>query len=352
MYKREYLKENVKWYAIDSKGLCLYNDKKSVYRLDKNEEIFNHNIELQEIICKEHFFINDFEGKGIYFDDSLKTHIVDGFINGFQGNFIVFFRLENEIRNTILFDIEEKNQYEIKFATRFDFISKQIYARKIFENNSIEAFKFPNGISLWQYSNFSKFNWMQKSIYEGEPEEEKQAEVIKFLGVYKNELWLVLNSGALLALNIETGIESRYIKEGKMIIGESDFEDFKGYFGYDTVIDEESGLIFNLNRHFYVEYNLNYDNTYFDSYSFKESSQEHKLNLNYVGGFDEAYIYSYEGSDNNRFAIFSREKKEVIWSSEIEEVKGKFPAIRDLQYGAEKIYVLDHDNTLHIFEKE
>lgn len=219
-------------------------------------------------------------------------------------------------------------------------------------DKDISQIEKQTGNRLWQFTNLSNYNWTQKSIYENEAEVEKQAEVIKFLGVYKNELWLVLNSGALLALNIETGKESRYINEGKMIVGESDFEDFKGYFGYNTVLDEENGLIFNLNRHFYLEYNLNSKNSYFDSYSFKESSQKHDLNLNYVGGFEGDFIYSYEGSDNNRFAIFSRDKKEIIWSGEIEEVKGKFPAIRDLQYGAGKIYVLDNDNTLHIFERD
>ncbi|QYS85515.1 hypothetical protein JJC03_09800 [Flavobacterium oreochromis] len=123
---------------------------------------------------------------------------------------------------------------------------------------------------------------------------------------------MVLNSGALLALDVEIGAESRYIKEGKMIVGESDFEDFNGYFGYDTVLDEESGHIFNLNKHFYIEYNLKSENDYFHSYSFKETSQKHQLNLNYVGGFDKEYIYSYEGSDNNRFAIFCRTKKKLF----------------------------------------
>lgn len=219
-------------------------------------------------------------------------------------------------------------------------------------NNFICLNKVASSEAIWQYDLSTKYNWQQRADYIDELDVEKQAEVIKFLGVHKNELWLVLNSGALLALDIETGTESRYIKEGKMIVGESDFEDFKGYFGYDTVLDEENGLIFNLNRHFYLEYNLSSGNNYFESYSFKESSQKHDLNLNYVGGFEGDFIYSYEGSDNNRFAIFSRDKKEIIWSGEIEEVKGKFPAIRDLQYGAGKIYVLDNDNTLHIFERD
>lgn len=202
---------------------------------------------------------------------------------------------------------------------------------------------------LWHYDLGTKYNY-KEADYQGEPPVEVQAEVIKFLGVYKNELWLVLNSG-LLALNIETGTETRYIKEGKMAVGEPFFEDFKGYFGYDTFLDEEKGIIFSLNLHFYIEYDLNSNKNHFDSYSFKASSEKNGLHLNQIGGYDTENIYAYEGSDNNRFAIFSREKKEIIWSEEIPESKDKFPAIRDLQYGAGKIYVLDHYNTLHIFDR-
>lgn len=208
-----------------------------------------------------------------------------------------------------------------------------------------------NGVIIWRYDLPTKYNYFKAADYQGEPPVEVQAEVIKFLGVYKNELWLVLNSG-LLALNIETGAETRYIKEGKMVLGESFLGDFKGYFGYDTVLDEERGIIFNLNLHFYIEYDLNSNKNHFDSYSFKESSDKNGLHLNHIGGYDTENIYAYEGSKNNRFAIFSRDKKEIIWSEEIPEVKDKFPAIRDLQYGAGKLYVLDHYNTLHIFEEE
>ena len=120
----------------------------------------------------------------------------------------------------------------------------------------------------------------------------------------------------------------------------------------DTFLDEEKGIIFSLNLHFYIEYDLNSNKNHFDSYSFKSSSDKNGLHLNHIGGYDTENIYAYEGSKNNRFAVFSREKKEIIWSEEIPEAKDKFPAIRNLQYGAGKLYVLDHYNTLHIFEEE
>lgn len=222
---------------------------------------------------------------------------------------------------------------------------------QILNRKNIQLYNLENAQTVWHFSLSSKYNYFKEADYQGEPPVEVQAEVIKFLGVYKDELWLVLNSG-LLALDIKTGTETRYIKDGKMALGEPFFEDFKGYFGYDTILDEEKGIIFNLNLHFYIEYDLNSNKNYFDSYSFKDSSQKNGLVLNYIGGYDAENIYAYEGSKNNRFAIFSRDKKEIIWSGEIPEAKDKFPAIKDLQYGAGKLYVLDHYNTLHIFEGE
>ncbi|GIJ92909.1 hypothetical protein CAPN001_21110 [Capnocytophaga stomatis] len=241
----------------------------------------------------------------------------------------------------------------IKFKKNFEV--KEEIGRNIIENyiftDDLICRDIRTGNVLWQYNLGKKYNYFKEADYQGEPPVEVQAEVIKFLGVYKDELWLVLNSG-LLAINIDTGTETRYIKEGKMALGEPFFENFKGYFGYDTVLDEEKGIIFNLNLHFYIEYDLNSNKNYFDSYSFKDSSQKNGLVLNYIGGYDAENIYAYEGSKNNRFAIFSRDKKGIIWSGEIPEAKDKFPAIKDLQYGAGKLYVLDHYNTLHIFEGE
>lgn len=319
-------------------------------------------------------------------DQEIVSDNVNNFIR-FENSFLVEF---NDGESVYIYDLDDYSKYEIdktgefltnkiirlgywndSYTTRLtkaiDFTNKNLELWESertffktfvlnddcffsFNDHIITLNKVINAEILWQYDLKTKYNWKQRADYIDEPPVEKQAEVIKLLGVYKNEFWLLLNSGALLALNIKTGKESRYIKDGEMITGESDFEDFKGFFGYDTMLDEHTGLIFNLNRFFYIEYNLKSNNTHFESYSFKESSVLHKLNLNYIAGYDTKSIYAYEGSDNNRFAIFNREKKEIIWSGEIEEVKGKFPAIRDMKYGGAKIYVIDHFNILHIFE--
>lgn len=329
-----YIKENV---LYDKDQKVLYDAQKEISGLKSSGEwiCFNHTLEKPvgfvgnnssfEIFDKQ--IIKDIKNNYVYYGDKFSTskiQIGDVFTKVWTvEERLIFFTVSNG------FLIYTKDDLNIKFCL---------------DDSNLKL--------LWQYSLGAKYNWKQMADYIDEPPVEKEAKVIKFLGVYKNELWLVLNSGALLALNTETGEESRYIKNGKMIVGESDFEDFKGYFGYDTVLDEKDGLIFNLSRHFYTVFDINSKNDYFDSYSFKESSIKHKLNLNYIGGHDADRIFAYEGSDNNRFAVFDRAKKEIIWSGEIEDAKNKFPAIRSMKYGGDKIYVLDHNSTLHIFESE
>ena len=352
MYIRNNSIPGVNSYIVKANYLYI-TDKHNVFEYYSNKKLFKSVVHLQYF--KKHndiVFINDNYGKGYVISELLYSFLNEPIIYFIDNIYIIYIR-KNETKITVFKDTINQNIIgEIPENSTVFYVESNKYIRKNFENNLVEVFLFPKGVSLWSYNLEKRYNWFQRADYVNEPTEEKVAEVTKILGVYNDELWLVLNSGAILSLNIETGKESRFINEGKMMLGESDFENFKGYFGTDTVLDKKKGLIFNLNRHFYIEYNLKSNQIQFESYSFKELFLTHQLNLNYIGGFDEENIYAYEGSDNNCFAIFCRLQKKIIWYGEIEEVKGKFPAIRDMQFDAGKIYLLDHYCTLHIFEKE
>ncbi|AWK04549.1 hypothetical protein HYN56_10035 [Flavobacterium crocinum] len=339
-------------FSTDDSGELTYIKENVLYAKDQNA-IYDAKIEISGLKSS---------GDWICFNHTLENP--KGFVGNSNNNFeILDKQIIKELKDSFIYYGDRfsttKLQLGNSFAKVWTVEERLIFFTVsngflIYTKDDLNINFYSDGLDLrllWQYDLKTKYNWKQRADYKDEPPVEKQAKVIKFLGVYSNELWVVLNNGALLAVNIETGEESRFIKEGKMIVGESEFEDFKGYFGYETVLDEKNGFIFNLSSHFYIEYNLVAANKHFDSYSFKESSETHKLSLNYIGGFDAENIYSYEGSDNNRFAVFNKLKKEIIWSEEIEEVKGKFPAIRDMKYGGEKIYILDHNNALHVFEK-
>ena len=191
---------------------------------------------------------------------------------------------------------------------------------------------------LWQYS-------LDKKSYVS-----AELEIIKFLGVYKNNICFVLNKG-LLVLDINSGEEIHFILKGENLNGDSFQGNFKGFFGYDTILDISRGIIFNLNLYFYLEYDLNSNKNLFDSYSFRKEDNNNNLYLNNIGGYDDKYIYAFEGRNSNRFAVLDREKKEVIWSSELLQKGNEISYIIDMQISGNNIYILDSNDTLRIFER-
>ena len=107
-----------------------------------------------------------------------------------------------------------------------------------------------------------------------------------------------------------------------------------------------------MNLYFYLEYDSNSNKNLFDSYSFRKEDNNNNLYLNNIGGYDDKYIYAFEGRDSNRFAVLDREKKEVIWSSELLQKGNEISYIIDMQISGNNIYILDSNHTLHIFERE
>ncbi len=320
-------KNTAKLYDSPIDGLVIFNSKVYYNDWEGNFMILGEELKLIDAGIGKAFYFSSAHYLGNqYFEDS---KMIDALIDDVD-NFIIIGSI-NKFNN-------------------LNFSNKDIYIY-IKEDKSLNSYSILERHFLWQFSNLSDFNWMQKSIYEGEPEEERQAEVAKFLGVYKNLLWTVLNRGSLLALDINTGEVKKHIHVGKT--KEQTLKTLENpAFSLYSFIDEKVGKIINLFHDFYLEYDLEKLDDFFEYSTYTESTKNFGLELDRIGGYDEEFIYAYEGGINNRFAIFSRTKKEIIWSGEIEEVKGKFPAIRDLQYGADKIYVLDHNNNLHIFEKE
>jgi len=262
----------------------------------------------------------------------------------------IFYSLNYSSSYVGLFDIKSlRNRWRIESGVAKSYFFQKYFI--IYESKKASCISIDNGALIWQFSELSNYNWQQKSVYQDESPYEVKAEVIIFLGVYNNLLWLVLNRGSLLALDINTGEVKKHIFQGKSI---GTFPKIleNAAFSIYSFLDEQEGKIVSLFQEFYLEYDLEKLDDYFEYSSFAESSKKFGLGLNRIGGHDAEYIYAWEDGGNNRFAIFSREKKEIIWCGEIPEVKGLFPALLDVKYGAGKLYVLDKNNTLHIFEKE
>jgi hypothetical protein len=125
--------------------------------------------------------------------------------------------------------------------------------------------------------------------------------------------------------------------------------DRKKWFFVNLSIDKSTGTLFNLGYLHYFE--LHIPSGQFEIFPLAEQTKKFQIETNRIGGWQGDRIYFWEGSTNNRFAIFERSSRSIIDVGVIEERADMFPAIRDIKYWNHKIYVLDPSETLNIFEE-
>lgn len=267
-------------------------------------------------------------------------------------NKVIVSRKINGKFSHFLYDFSKNVYTEIKG----EFVGKVLQGKRITteKNNTSVILMDIEGRTLWEYSLSSQYNWSTKGS--GEKIPPRQATTTQIIGVYEDTLWLAVNSDnvVLLGLDLQSGREKYRINEPEHYPAGWSQEEKKQRkpFGNGTQIDVEKGVLFGGFNHYYGEVNLKGPVPAYQIFDFQESSEQHQLRMNQFGAWEGGHIYFWEGVSNNRFGIFSREKKAVVWSGLIEEAENTMPAIRKVDYSHGKLYVLDHHYTLHIFEQE
>ena len=168
--------------------------------------------------------------------------------------------------------------------------------------------------------------------------QERKMNVEKFIGVYNGTLYIKAGTILILGVDIVNGNEVfKYKKDGK-----------KHLFLGNLELDHERGVIFSVGPKHYFETNLHTNDVTLSDHS--EDTIKHAVQSYKLGSWNDHLIYFWEGHTNNKFGVFDRRTKRIIFSGAIEEVAGKFSAIRDVKYNQHKLYVLDYYFTLHIFD--
>jgi len=259
---------------------------------------------------------------------------------GCQGKYFLYY-LKNPSRYGF---INTKDNSINELEKGFKIIFKDFVIGNL--SNVLYAISLQTEKELWNHTLPEKYNW--KSGLGNKHERQFD----KVIGVYNEKLFVVLNSGIIQIIDVNNGRlidELIHAKNQNEILPiEKGFERVNIFNCY-SVFDNQ-GKIFGTKSKYYWEIDIT--NHEFLLYDCTETCNEHQMELDKIAGFEGDEVYFYDGGSNNKFGVFSRSKKEIIWSSEIEETKGLFPAIRDMQYANNKIFVLDLHNTLHIFEQE
>lgn len=196
-------------------------------------------------------------------------------------------------------------------------------------NSTITKYHQQDGSKIWDLN----LGILGKYSINGEL---KIMNIQKIIGVFNECLYVKAGTQILLGINIYTGnieFESRY-KEDFLVLD-------------NLKIDELKNCIFSIGPRHYIEFNL--DDATYKLFSHAEQTIDFGIETTRLGGWETNDIYFWEGSTNNKFGQFSRELKTINWTKSIDEVEGKFPAIKELKYGLGKLYINDHNNRLHVY---
>jgi len=309
------------------------------------------------VYCKgktlEFFKKNDFSISNIYIDFFPKyknEEIIIGDYKDGENRYLI-------ARKTI----DDSTIWKIDFTSTIFLICLQIYLvefTKDLQKLKIVCFNFSSGLPLWHYFIPSGvYDWVDGSG------RTHQGEILKFIGVYDDILWIVLNSGRLLGLSKENGsfiYDLCHPNLYPFTWSETNKIEGVNIYNYYTQLDEKQGKLFGLSNIWYWEINLKSFQRSFEIIDISATLHENGIEradapVDYGWSFEGDEIYfGFTGRSllKNNIGIFNRRSQKVTWSQKVGYEGEYHPILSKIEFESNRLYVLDGENTLHIFEKE
>ena len=323
-------------YYINSKGLFNTQSNECLLEISGQQELYPFG--------KDHLISRE-----IVYGDSAIININDLtiVINNYRIEaqnypYFSFYEVDDKPQEGI-YDFEKK---EILFEAT-SWLGRSIIDKYIFRDfkKKIACRKIDSDSILWEFPLSSLGKW--KNSWD----EERFFEVYKLIGIYNNIFWAFIEIGGFIGLDIKTGELKYRISEYHM------GKESKLFFRSDYYLDNERGKIFGL-AHIFIEIDLNQDPPFVTQYGLQEEFEKYNIKKandtagNYVVQDNLLYFYL---TEQLKFGILDINTKEIIYVSEpiaVVERDDSFTRLRDLKVSENKVYILDSNHTLHIFERE
>jgi len=339
MKEVQYISNVDNFLVVDDK-LYFSNGKEVID--EKGHSILNSPLSLQFLNYKEpYFYIPDIYGNTYLIMEKETRFLKDIFIKKVISD---SFLLVSKDKKTAIFDIINNEFHYILNSRIFKFLE---WKEKLFfkNKNTIQGIEIYTGQFLWEFPLSSLGKW--KNSWD----EERDFEVYKLIGIYNNILWAFIEIGGFIGLDIKTGELKYRISEYHM------GKESKLFFRSDYYLDNERGKIFGL-AHIFIEIDLNQDPPFVTQYGLQEEFE--KYNIKKANDIAEDFVvqdnllYFYL-AEQLKFGVLDINTKEIIYVSEpiaVVERDDSFTQLRDLKVSENKVYILDSNDTLHIFERE
>ena len=307
-------------------------------------------LQVNYVIFKSSFF-NVFTNRSVNTFFNYQGKVINTFE---ERNFYYYF----SDSSFIYYDrVSKRLMYNDLELLRGKMLSSYIFDDLLFfeKENKIQTINFLSGQFLWEFSLASLGKW--KNSWD----EERDFEIRHFIGIYNGIIWAFIEIGGFIGLDIETGELKYHIPEYDEAIGKtstSSYDDSKGFFRSDYLLNSEKGKILGLAVDVFIEIDLTQEPPFVTQYGLQEEFEKYNIKKandtagSYVVQDNLLYFYL---AEQLRFGILDINTKEIIYVSEpiaVVERDDSFTRLRDLKVSENKVYILDSNHTLHIFERE
>ena len=336
-------------YYINSKGLFNAQSNECLLEISGQQELYPFG--------KDHLISRE-----IVYGDSAIININDLtiVINNYRIEaqnypYFSFYEVDDKPQEGI-YDFEKK---KILFEAT-SWLGRSIIDKYIFRDfkKKIACRKIDSDSILWEFPLSSLGKGKDYST-----DEEFDYEVEQFVGIYNNILWVYIERGGFIGLDIQTGeLKHRIlgIPKGNLlgkVDSYVDSEEFYIFYRAKFILDEKKGIIIGLIADRFFEIDLNKEKITPMLYGMWDKMEKMNLKKYGVSGntsLQEDLLYFYNDKEL-QFGILDINTKEIIYVSEpiaVVERDDSFTRLRDLKVSENKVYILDSNYTLHIFERE
>jgi len=336
-------------YYINSKGLFNAQSNECLLEISGQQELYPFG--------KDHLISRE-----IVYGDSAIININDLtiVINNYRIEaqnypYFSFYEVDDKTQEGI-YDFEKK---KILFEAT-SWLGRSIIDKYIFRDfkKKIACRKINSDSILWEFP--------LSSLGKGKDyntDEEFDYEVEQFVGIYSNILWVYIERGGFIGLDIQTGeLKHRILGIPKgNLLGKVDSyvdnEEFYIFYRAKFILDEKKGIIIGLIADRFFEIGLNKEKITPMLYGMWDKMEKMNLKKYGVSGntsLQGDLLYFYNDKEL-QFGILEINTKEIIYVSEpiaVVERDDSFTRLRDLKVSENKVYILDSNHTLHIFERE
>ena len=352
MKEVQYISNVDNFLVVDDK-LYFSNGKEVID--EKGHSILNCPLSLQFLNYKEpYFYIPDIYGNTYLIMEKETRFLKDIFIKKVISD---SFLLVSKDKKTAILNIINNEFHYILNSRIFKFLE---WKEKLFfkNKNTIQGIEIYTGQFLWEFS--------LSSLGKGKDyntDEEFDYEVEQFVGIYNNILWVYIERGGFIGLDIQTGeLKHRILGIPKgNLLGKVDSyidgEEFYIFYRAKFILDEKKGIIIGLIADRFFEIDLNKEKITPMLYGMRDKMEKMNLKKYGVSGntsLQGDLLYFYNDKEL-QFGILDINTKEIIYVSEpiaVVERDDSFTQLKDLKVSENKVYILDSNHTLHIFERE